>query len=131
MNTKKNKTVDKVAKPCRAKIFIKRRCDARTYSCWKKLKYIHRKEAWTLRSSLFWHFSSFAREHIQGFQKFNRIFGKRKNIWSIITKLCFVLYGICFDDVQHPLAKYEIYLTFSKSYGVSIKWLNRAVLKFL
>ncbi|HCO36898.1 MAG TPA: hypothetical protein DIT11_00535 [Ruminococcaceae bacterium] len=44
----------------------------------------------------------------QGFQKIKRFFGKRKNICSIITKLCFVLYGICFDEVQQSSQENEI-----------------------
>ena len=35
-------------------------------------------------------------------------FGKRKNICSIFTKLCFVLYEICFDEVQQSSQENEI-----------------------
>ena len=63
----------------------------------------------------FWHFPSFAREselckaqETRG-SKFTREFGRNSTVY------CFVASG---NKVQHPLAKYEIYLTFSKSVSV-------------
>ena len=56
----------------------------------------------------FWCFSFFAQSKEKGFQKIRGFFGKRKNICSILTKLCFVLYGICFDEVHLPSQENEI-----------------------
>ena len=56
----------------------------------------------------FWRFSFFAQSKEKGFQKIRGFFGKRKRICSILTKLCFVLYGICFDDVHLPSQENEI-----------------------